>query len=63
MFKILQEHSNDILVVANKADVLNQKERSVQMKNIATKMSGIEIVPCSAKTGEGRMEILRKIFE
>lgn len=63
MLRILQEHDQDILVVANKADVLNQKERSEQIKKIATKMPGIEIVPCSAKTKEGREEILLKIFE
>jgi len=62
MLRILQENNQDILVVANKADVLNQKERSSQMKNIATKMSGIEVVSCSAKTGEGRGEIIRRIF-
>ncbi len=63
MLRILQENDQDILVVANKADVLNQKERSAQMKNIAAKMSGLEVVICSAKTEEGRTEILRRIFE
>lgn len=63
MFRILKEHDQDILVVANKADVLNQKERSSQMRVIVAKMPGIEIVPCSAKTEEGRAEVLRRIFE
>lgn len=63
MLRILQEHDQDILVVANKADVLSQKERSAQIRNIAAKMPGIEIVPCSAKTEEGRAEVLRRIFE
>jgi GTP-binding protein len=63
MFRILLENNQDILVVANKMDVLNQKEKSVQMKNIKAKMPDIKIVPCSAKTGEGRTEILRRIFE
>lgn len=63
MLRILKEHNQDILVVANKADVLNQKERSSQIKNIAKKMPGMEIVPCSAKTSEGRGEILQKFFE
>ena len=63
MLRILREHDQDVLIVANKADVLNQKERSAQMKNISAKMPGVEIVPCSAKTGEGRVEVLRRIFE
>jgi len=63
MFRILQENHQDILVVANKADVLNQKEKSAQIKNIAIKMPGVEIIPCSAKNEEGRSEILRRIFE
>ena len=61
MLRILQDHHQDILVVANKADVLNQKERSQQLKIIAAKMPGINVVPCSAKTSEGRAEILREI--
>lgn len=62
MLRILQENKQDILVVANKADVLNQKERSEQLKLIAKLMPGLEVVPCSAKTEEGRQEILRRLF-
>ena len=61
MLRILQENDQDILVVANKADVLNQKERSDQMKEISAKLLGIEVVPCSAKNGEGRTEILSRL--
>ncbi|HAO64687.1 TPA: GTP-binding protein [Candidatus Taylorbacteria bacterium] len=61
MLRILQENEQDILIVANKADVLNQKERSGQMKNLASKLPGMDIVPCSAKTGEGRIEILQRL--
>lgn len=61
MLRILKENDQDILVVANKSDVLNQKERSTQIKNISAKMPGIEIIPCSAKTEDGRLEILQKI--
>ena len=63
MFRILKENDQDILVVANKVDVLNQKERSAQIKQIAEKMPGVDVVPCSAKTEEGRTEVLKKIFE
>ena len=63
MLRILKENNQNIIVVANKVDSLNQKERSAQIKNLAEKMPGIEIILCSAKTEEGRGEILNKIFE
>jgi GTP-binding protein EngB required for normal cell division len=63
MLRILKENNQDILIVANKADVLNQKERAEQLKAIATKMPGMKVIPCSAKTAEGRSEILSMIFE
>ena len=63
MLRILRDNQQDILVVANKADVLNQKERSDQLKIISKKMPGVEIVPCSAKTKEGKEEIFRRLFE
>jgi GTP-binding protein len=62
MLRILNDNDQDVLVVANKVDVLNQKERGGQIKNIAGKMPGVEVVLCSAKTEEGRTEILKKIF-
>lgn len=63
MLRILQENGQDVLIVANKSDVLNQKERSLQIKNIAAKMPNLKIVPCSAKTEDGRANVLQKIFE
>lgn len=63
MLRILREQNQDIVIVANKADVLNQKERSAQMKNIKEKIQVAKIILCSAKTGEGRSEILQRIFE
>ena len=62
MLRILQENKQNILVVANKADVLNQKERNAQSKVITQKMPGIDYVVCSAKTKEGRAEILGLIW-
>jgi len=63
MFRILRDQREEVIIVANKADTLNQKERSEQLKMIAEKMPGAEIIPCSAKTKLGRDTILKKIFE
>ncbi|MES2087558.1 MAG: ribosome biogenesis GTP-binding protein YihA/YsxC [Patescibacteria group bacterium] len=62
MLRLLSEHGREVLVVANKIDSLNQKERSVQLREISEKIPGLKIVPCSAKTKEGREEILEWIF-
>ncbi len=62
MLRILRENDQDVLVVANKADSLNQRERSLHLKLIGEQMPGIEIIPCSAKTKDGREEILLRIF-
>ena len=63
MYRILREQREEVIVVANKADTLNQRERIEQIKKISEKIPGVEIIPCSAKTKEGRDLILRKLFE
>lgn len=62
MVRLLAEHNREVLVVANKIDSLNQKERSAQLKMISEKIPNFKIIPCSAKTKEGREEILEWIF-
>jgi len=61
--RILREYNRDVLVVLNKVDVLNQKEKSAQIKNITEQIPGVEIIVCSSKTGEGGEQILEKISE
>ena len=63
MYRILCKQGEEVIVVANKADVLNQKEKNQQIKMISEKMPGAEIILCSAKTKEGRDSVLKKIFE
>ncbi|MDD5050750.1 MAG: ribosome biogenesis GTP-binding protein YihA/YsxC [Candidatus Pacebacteria bacterium] len=63
MLRLLREHNRDLVVVANKIDLLNQKERSRKLKAISNLMPGIEIIPCSAKKKEGREEILKALSE
>lgn len=62
LFQVLRKKGEEVLVVANKVDSLNQRERSAQMKDIAEKLIGATIIPCSAKTKEGREEIVQWIF-
>ena len=62
MLSILREQNQKVLVVANKADAINKHERDEQIKTIET-MLGTEVIPCSAKTREGREEILKKLFD
>lgn len=62
MLRILSESNNDTLVVLNKVDRLNQKERHEQIKRIALQVpEGVDMIVCSAKTREGREEILKRI--
>lgn len=63
LIEILREQDEEFIVVANKADSLNQKERIAQIKMIEEKIPGVPIIPCSAKTKEGREKILKKLFE
>lgn len=62
MLQILRQQNQEIIVVANKTDNLNQRERNIQIKKITSQMPGLEIIPCSAKTGMNRDKILEKIF-
>ncbi len=62
MLRILREQGQNIIIVANKADSINKHERDEQVKTITT-MLAAEIIPCSAKTKEGRDEILKRLFE
>lgn len=62
MLRILREQGQDIIIVANKADSINKQKRDEQVKAISTMLTA-EIIPCSAKTKEGRDEILKRLFE
>ncbi|MEN9613916.1 MAG: EngB [Candidatus Parcubacteria bacterium] len=62
MLRILSESNNDTLVVLNKSDKLNQRERHEQIKRIALQVpEGVDMIVCSAKTKEGREEILKRV--
>jgi GTP-binding protein len=62
-FELVRDRGESVIVVANKADALNQSEKSAALRDIAFRMPGASIVPCSAKTGAGREEIMKRLFE
>lgn len=57
--KICGEVGHPMVVVANKIDRLNQKERIASLKALAEAFPNAEIFPSSAKTREG-IDIVRK---
>jgi len=50
------------IVVANKIDKLKSSQRTKALGNIETCFHGLQIIPYSSKTGEGKKDILREIF-
>ena len=63
MLRILREHNQDVLVAVNKIDSLKNNALVIRLRQIAEELSGVEIVPCSTVTKEGRLEILKKISD
>lgn len=61
MRDLLEQSGHDYLVVANKADKLNQKEKSKIQKEVAEKFPKSEAVFYSSKTGRGKEDIFSKI--
>ena len=62
MADLLVESGHDFVVVANKADKLNQKEAAKATKILEEKFSNHKIFFYSAKTGKGKEKILEEIF-
>ncbi len=56
------EQRHPILIIANKVDRLNQKERKDSLTALAEAFPGVEIMPSSAKTKEGIDVIRKKLF-
>lgn len=61
MIEILAAQNHRFLLVANKIDKLNQKERQMQLKAITTAAQA-PVVACSAETREGIDTLLQTIF-
>ncbi len=65
MVRVLREHDHPLVIVANKADKLNQKEMSAQLRAIKEAAHEAVVVQYSATTATNkeRDALLRIIFE
>ncbi len=65
MVRVLREHDHPLVIVANKADKLNQKEMSAQLRAIKEAAHEAVVVQYSATTAthKERDALLRIIFE
>lgn len=61
--RLLREQNEEPIILLNKADSLNQSERSTQIRKIIEDMPAVDMIICSSKTKEGREKILEKIEE
>lgn len=63
MYRILIENQLEVIIAANKIDVLTQKEAHANIKILTEAFPYSIIIPCSAKTKIGREEILKNIIK
>lgn len=61
MLTVLREHGHRFIVLANKVDRLNQKERSHMLRSLTEEIADADIVPFSATTGIG-VDVVRKVI-
>jgi len=61
MIQVINENKHNFIIVANKVDKLPQTKRAEKMAVIVEEAHGIPILEYSAKTNEGREELLHKI--
>lgn len=62
MLNILEEHGEDFVIIANKADKLKNSETQKQLNSIQNRI-GREVIFYSAKTKLGKDKLLKKIFQ
>ena len=63
MIEVLKKENHPFVIVANKIDKLNQKERHQALKKIEEEIEKeTKIFPVSAKKGAGRDTLLEEIF-
>ncbi len=61
MFDVLKKSEHKIIVVANKVDKLKKNDKQKQINKIKEKLNYENIILYSAKTKEGREELLKEI--
>ncbi len=62
MYNFLKNLELDVVVVANKSDKLNQSSRIKNLKLITNLLSQSNVILYSAKTKEGREDLLSQLF-
>lgn len=62
MLRLLEENSEEIIIIANKADKLKKSEMAKQLKALEESLGRKDIIFYSAKTKSGKDELLRRIF-
>ncbi len=55
--RVCETEKHPYVIIANKCDRLNQKERALTMKRLSEAFPGAKIFPHSAKSGEGKSEV------
>ncbi len=63
MIEILKKNNHSIVIVANKIDKLNKVAAEKQLSLIKKEVPDMPVLGYSAKTNEGREELIRKISE
>jgi len=63
MLEILNEHNYEFIVAVNKIDKLRRGERGRKLKEVLMQSGNENIILYSAKSGEGKDNLLGKIFE
>ena len=61
MIKVLEENKHQIVIVANKIDKLGKTVAEKQLSSIQKEAPRISVLPYSAKTNEGKDELIQKI--
>jgi len=61
MIRVVRENKHNLIIVANKVDKIAKTKRAEQIATIIGESDGIEVLEYSAKTGEGRENLLNKI--
>ncbi len=62
MIEILQAEKHPYVIVANKIDKLNQRDKSVKLAEITAAAGGAEVVPCSTVDKGGTDLLLKRLF-
>ncbi|MBR2460829.1 MAG: YihA family ribosome biogenesis GTP-binding protein [Clostridia bacterium] len=63
MMSWLSESVDDWFIVATKADKLNKTEREKALSRLLDIVDGVDIIPFSSQTGEGKEQVWERIFK